>query len=64
MVMGHALTRRVSGQPDDVAVRVAHITRVLQGALLGLAGAQLAAPVGAGEIAERLIGTRRTEGAR
>ncbi|MGD3112108.1 hypothetical protein [Streptomyces sp. YGL11-2] len=51
------------GVVSDYSEFVAHITQVLQGALLGLADTELAALIGAGEVVEQLIGTRRTEGA-
>ncbi|MEK2473378.1 hypothetical protein [Streptomyces noursei] len=61
-------------QPSDVQVTdgvvsdypecVEHITQVPQGALLGLADTELATLIGAGEVVERLMGTRRTEGTR
>ncbi|MEV0368838.1 hypothetical protein AB0I10_03235 [Streptomyces sp. NPDC050636] len=87
MVIGHVLTRRIIGQPDDAAVDIAryfqpsdvqvtdgvvsdyseiveHITQVLRGALLGLADTELVTLIGPGVVVERLMGTRRTEGAR
>ncbi|WP_438490215.1 hypothetical protein [Streptomyces sp. S186] len=52
------------GVVSDYSESVAHIPQVLRGALLGLADTELATLIGAGEVVERLRGTRRTEGTR
>ncbi|MFF4948221.1 hypothetical protein [Streptomyces chattanoogensis] len=56
--------RGTDGVVSDYPEFAAHITQVLQGASLGLADTEPATLMGAGEVVERLIGMRRTEGTR
>jgi len=60
MGTGHVLVRRISGQPDDAE----HGTQVFRSTLLDPADAEIVPLTGAGGVVERLVGTRRTEGAR
>ncbi|SHN33859.1 hypothetical protein [Streptomyces yunnanensis] len=52
------------GVVSDCSEFVEHSTQVLRGALIDLPDAGLATLIGAGEVLERSIGTRRTDGAR
>lgn len=51
------------GVVSDHSEFAEHITQVLRGALIDLPDTDLATLIGAGEVLERLLGTRRTDGA-
>ncbi|MQA11957.1 MAG: hypothetical protein GEU98_26150 [Pseudonocardiaceae bacterium] len=52
------------GVVSDYSEFVEHSTQVLRGALIDLPDTELATLIGAGDVLERLIGTRRSGGAR